>query len=214
MEDCLIGDCALSACIYTGIDLRKDVNKVPPGQEVIKRILRWGIDHPGISPIIPRIDRENWTLRVEGEVEKPAILDWTTFLGLGVKESIGDFHCVEGWSVLECKWQGVLFRKLSEHVRLNKEARFVRVTCHDEYTTSLPLEVVLDDDVLLACKLNGRWLEPELGGPVRLIVPKKYAYKSAMWMKLIEFTKTDQLGYWESRGYSNTADPWKNDRLA
>ena len=151
---------------------------------------------------------------MKGEVKKPAVLDWSAFLGLGIKESVSDFHCVEGWSVLECRWQGVPFVSLSEHIKPNREAKFVGFNCHDGYTTSLPLDVALDDDVILACKLNEKWLDSDLGGPVRLIVPKKYAYKSAMWIKIIEFIKTDRLGYWESRGYSNTANPWRNDRWA
>lgn len=203
---------SLGTHIYSGVCLGENVNRLPPGQREIERIPRWGRDHAGISATIPHIDREKWTLSVEGEVEKPTVLDWVAFLSLGVKESISDFHCVEGWSILGCKWQGVPFRRLAELVKPSKEARFMSFSCYDGYTTSLPLEVVLEDNVLLACKLDGKWLEPDLGGPVRLIVPKKYAYKSAMWIKTISFMKTEQLGYWESRGYSNTADPWKNDR--
>jgi DMSO/TMAO reductase YedYZ molybdopterin-dependent catalytic subunit len=188
------------------------MNKLPPGQKPIDRILVWGRDHPGIGPNIPQITREEWTLTVKGEVENPIVLNWGSLLDLGVQESISDFHCVEGWSVLECRWEGVPFSNLSESVKPTQQARFVEFECHDGYTTSLPLEATLEDDTLLAYKLDGNWLEPGLGGPVRLVVPKKYAYKSAMWLNTIDFIHKDRLGYWESRGYSNTADPSKNDR--
>ncbi|MFQ6081642.1 MAG: molybdopterin-dependent oxidoreductase, partial [Candidatus Bathyarchaeia archaeon] len=99
-------------------------------------------------------------------------------------------------------------------VKPEENAKYVTFECDDGYTTSLPLTDLLDDDVLLAYKLEDEYLRPERGGPLRLIVPKKYAYKSAMWLKRIKFTSQQELGYWESRGYSNTADPWKGDRYA
>ncbi len=188
------------------------MKKLPPGQRSIEGIPLWGRDHPGITATIPYVDRDKWTLRVEGEVKKPIVFDWTGFISLGVEKTTADFHCVEGWSVPGCRWEGVPFRRLSANVKPGKEARFVEFGCYGGYTTSLPLKVVLGKDVLLACKLNGKWLEPGLGGPVRLVAPNKYAYKSAMWVKVVEFMRADRLGYWESRGYSNTADPWKNDR--
>ena len=190
------------------------MSKLPPGQKPIDRILVWGRDHPGIAVKIPQIVREEWTLTVKGEVEKQVLLNWASLLELGVEEVVRDFHCVEGWSVLECKWEGVLFRRLSEYVKPTQEAKFIEFGSYDGYTTSLPLEAALEDDTLLAFKLDGNWLEPGLGGPVRLIVPNKYGYKSAMWLNVIDFLPEDRLGYWERRGYSNTADPWKNDRWA
>ena len=153
------------------------MKKLPLGQRPIEGIPLWGRDRPGIIATIPNIDRDKWTLKVEGEIEKPIVLDWTGFASLGVEESVTDFHCVEGWSVLECRWEGVPFRNISTYVRPRKEARFVEFGCYDGYATSLPLDVVLGSDVLLACKLDGKWLEPSLGGPVRLVVPERYAYK-------------------------------------
>jgi DMSO/TMAO reductase YedYZ molybdopterin-dependent catalytic subunit len=188
------------------------MSKLPPSQRQIERILVWGRDHPGIVEKIPQITREDWTLTVKGEVEKPIVLKWSNLLELGVEESVSDFHCVEGWSVLECKWEGIPFRRLSEYVKPTGQAKFVFFVSYDGYTTSLPLQTALEEDNLLAFKLDGKWLEPGLGGPVRLIVPKKYCYKSAMWLKVVDFLPEDRLGYWECRGYSNTADPWKNDR--
>ena len=129
-------------------------------------------------------------------------------------EVVSDFHCVEGWSVLDCRWMGVPFKALVERVKPKEEAKYVWFDCADGYTTSLELRNLLDEDVLLVHRLNGESLPPELGGPVRLVVPKKYAYKSPMWVTRIRFTRTKELGYWEKRGYSDTADVWKNDRRA
>jgi len=188
--------------------------KMPPGQSPIGSILRWGIDHPGIVRENPVIRPEDWVLTVDGEVETALKLSWGEFLQLPMVEVVSDFHCVEGWSVLDCRWMGVPFKALVERVKPKEEAKYVWFDCADGYTTSLELRNLLDEDVLLVHRLNGESLPPELGGPVRLVVPKKYAYKSPMWVTRIRFTRTKELGYWEKRGYSDTADVWKNDRRA
>lgn len=188
--------------------------KMPPGQSPIGSILRWGIDHPGIVQENPVIRPEDWVLTVDGEVETALKLSWGEFLQLPMVEVVSDFHCVEGWSVLGCRWMGVPFKALVERVKPKEEAKYVWFDCADGYTTSLELRNLLDEDVLLVHRLNGESLPPELGGPVRLVVPKKYAYKSPMWVTRIRFTRTKELGYWEKRGYSDTADVWKNDRRA
>jgi len=113
---------------------------------------------------------------------------------------------------LDNRWEGVAFKTVVDLVRPLKEARFVTVVCEGDYTTSLPLEELLDDDVLLAYEFEGKPLEPMHGGPLRLVVPKKYAYKSAKWVRRLRFTKEQELGFWEKRGYSNSADPWKEER--
>jgi len=157
---------------------------------------------------------ESWKLTVDGEVERPVALDWKGLLALPSHESASDFHCVEGWSVANRKWSGIKFSTLAELVKPKPEAKFVFFTCTDGYTTCLALVDLLEDDVILAYKHDGRYLEESLGAPLRLVVPKKYAYKSAMWIERMTFMKTEKLGYWEQRGYSNTADVWKNDRHA
>ncbi len=187
---------------------------MPPDQREIDAILKWNIDHPGIIPENPPTDLKKWTLTVDGEVEKLLRLTWQEFLELPSTESKSDFHCVEGWSVTDCTWHGVRFSSLVQIVKPKKEARYVFFTCSDGYTTSLELKELLKDNVMLAYMLNGENLEESLGGPMRLIVPDKYAYKSAMWVTKITFKKTKELGYWEKRGYSDTADVWKNDRRA
>jgi len=191
---------------------RKKAARLPPGQRPIGSILRWGIDHPGIAGELPVIDREAWALKVDGEVESPVSLDWEAFMGLPQAESVGDFHCVEGWSVLDCRWEGVPFKALVDMVRPKPTGRHVWFECADGYTTSLPLGDLMGEDVILAHRLNGEDLPQPLGGPVRLVAPAKYGYKSPMWLIRITFTAERRLGYWESGIYSDTADPWRNDR--
>jgi len=189
-------------------------DRLPPNQRWINRIPRWNVDHPGIVPENPKIDLDLWRLSIDGEIEKAKTLNWNELLALPACESLSDFHCVEGWSVPDCKWFGVRFRDLVELVKPKPEAKYVFFSCMDGYTTSLNLEDLADDEVVLAYKLNGEYLEGTTGAPVRLVVPRKYAYKSAMSLERITFMKTDRLGYWEEKGYSNTADAWRNDRRA
>jgi len=188
--------------------------RLPPNQREVKAILRWNIDHPGIIPENPRFDPEKWALIIDGEIANPLRLSWRELLNLSSTESTSDFHCVEGWSVRDCRWCGVKFSSLVEIAKPTEDVKYVYFKCLDGYTTSLDLSELLPDDVMLAYRLNGEYLEEALGGPLRLIVPAKYAYKSAMWVERTTFTKTKEFGYWERRGYSDTADVWRNDRFA
>jgi len=187
--------------------------RLPPDQTATDRIMRWGSDHPGITSVNPKLKRENYTLTIDGEVEKSVNLSWSDFLALPQSVSISDFHCVEGWSVLNCKWEGVCIRDIERIVKPRPVARAVSFESADNYLTSLFREELAVDDVLLACKLNGELLEEGLGAPVRLIVPSKYAYKSALWVVRLRFTRNKELGFWERRGYSDSADVWRNDRF-
>lgn len=195
-------------------NLDNERRELPPNQTAIKRLLRWGKDHPTIGVPVPKISLKDWVLTVDGEVEKPLRLNWDEFLKLLKVESVSDFHCVEGWSVLKCTWEGVRFKSLVALVKPKATAEFASFECADGYTTSLTLEELSGDDVVLAYKLNGDYLEGDIGAPVRLVVPSKYAYKSAMWITRIKFTSKKEMGYWEVRGYSDTADVWKNDRFS
>jgi DMSO/TMAO reductase YedYZ molybdopterin-dependent catalytic subunit len=190
----------------------QNVKKLPPSQTPIKRILRWGKDHPGITPENPKIDLKTYTLVIDGEVANPVKLSWEDVLRLPRTLSTSDFHCVEGWSVLNCRWEGVRFREVASLVKPKETARSATFECADGYTTSLPLDELAGDDVLLAYKLDGKELEEGLGFPLRLIAPSKYAYKSALWVTRVRFTSRKELGFWEKRGYSDTADVWTNDR--
>lgn len=192
----------------------KSKDKVPPGQKPIRQLLRWGEDHPTIGDAVPEINLESWTLNVDGNVEKPLRLSWNDILKLPRVESVSDFHCVEGWSVLALKWEGVTFKHIVHLTKPKQAVKFVSFECADGYTTSVSLEELMEENVLLAYKLDGKYLEEGLGAPLRLVVPSKYAYKSAMWITAIRFTSKKELGYWESRGYSDTADAWKNDRFS
>jgi len=191
----------------------KGENRLPPGQTATNRILRWGIDHPGITSTNPRIDTSIYLLTVDGEVGNPVELSWNNVLQLPQTVSVSDFHCVEGWSVLDCRWEGVRFKDLASLAKPKPTAQAVTFECVDNYTTSLFLSELEGDDVLLAYKLNGEDLEEGLGFPLRLIVPSKYAYKSALWVTRVRFTRGKELGFWERRGYSDSADVWKNDRF-
>jgi DMSO/TMAO reductase YedYZ molybdopterin-dependent catalytic subunit len=187
--------------------------RLPPDQEATDRILRWGYDHPGVTSTNPQLQVETYSLTIDGEVEKPVKISWNDFIALPKTVSMSDFHCVEGWSVLDCKWEGVKIKDIEKLVKPKAVARAVTFDCADNYRTSLFREELAGDDVLLAYKLNGEVLEEGLGFPVRLIVPSKYAYKSALWVVRLGFTRGKELGFWERRGYSDSADVWKNDRF-
>lgn len=190
---------------------RQPNNRLPPDQVSIPRILNWGVDHPGITRTLPDIKKGEWKLTVDGEVEFPLSLSWGEFLALPQADSISDFHCVEGWSVLSQHWSGVLFKTIHEKAH-PRNAEFAWFECADGYTTSLPLADLQGDNVIIAHRLNGEELQQSLGGPVRLVVPDKYAYKSPMWLTRITFSNRDKLGFWERGYYSNTTDVSKNDR--
>jgi DMSO/TMAO reductase YedYZ molybdopterin-dependent catalytic subunit len=187
--------------------------RLPPDQTATDRILRWGIDHPGITSTNPQLKIETYTLTVDGEVANPVKLNWNDFMQLPKTVSVSDFHCVEGWSVLDCNWEGVRIRDMEKLVKPKDVAKAVTLECADSYTTSLFREELAGDDVLLAYKLNGKALEEGYGFPVRLVVPSKYAYKSALWVVHLRFTRGKELGFWERRGYSDSADVWRNDRF-
>jgi DMSO/TMAO reductase YedYZ molybdopterin-dependent catalytic subunit len=187
--------------------------RLPPDQKATDHLLRWGTDHPGITAVNPQIKLDTYYLTIEGEVEKPVKLSWQDFLALPQTNSVSDFHCVEGWSVLDCKWKGVRLLDIEKLVKPRDVAHAVTFECADGYTTSLYREELSGDDVLLVHELNGKPLEEGIGFPLRLIVPQKYAYKSALWVVGLRFTRNKELGFWERRGYSDSADVWKNDRF-
>jgi DMSO/TMAO reductase YedYZ molybdopterin-dependent catalytic subunit len=187
---------------------------LPPGQAPIKRLLRWGIDHPSITRSNPKIDLKTYTLTIDGEVEKPLKLNWNEIAQLPRVQSTSDFHCVEGWSVVNCKWEGIRFRDVANMVKPMEGARFVMFECADNYTTSLSVAELSGDDVLLAVGLDGKPLEEGYGFPLRLVVPGKYGYKSALLVTRIRFTVKKEAGFWEKRGYSDSADVWKSERYS
>ena len=152
-------------------------------------------------------------MTIDGEVDNIVSLSWKEVLEIPKTVSVSDFHCVEGWSVLDCQWEGVRFKDIEKLAKPKHTAQAVTFECADSYRTSLYLSELAGDDVLLAYKINGKILEEGLGYPLRLVVPSKYAYKSALWVTHMHFTRAKELGFWERRGYSDSADVWKNDRF-
>lgn len=191
---------------------KKEKKRLPPDQRWIDHILGWGTEHRGITPNLPHIDLSEWRLKVHGYVENPHEYTWGEFMGLPQVTSMSDFHCVETWSVQDQKWGGVLFRTLMDEAAPQKKVRYVLLSGYDSYTTSLPVGELMGDDVLLAHTLNDEALPQPLGGPMRLVVPHKYGYKSIMWLNEIEFSDRDKLGYWERGAYNNNANPWRSQR--
>ena len=187
---------------------------LPPGQKPIKSLLRWGEHHGTIGGFVPKIDLRKWTLTIDGEVKKAMKLGWDDLQNLPTVESESDFHCVEGWSVLGLKWEGIPFKHIPSIVEPKKTAKFVSFESADGYTASLSLQELIGDNILLAYKLDGEYLKEGIGAPLRLVVPNKYGYKSAMWITRTKFTAMKETGYWERRGYSDTADVWRNDRFS
>jgi DMSO/TMAO reductase YedYZ molybdopterin-dependent catalytic subunit len=183
-------------------------NRLPPGQRQVHNfpVLDLGV-RPGIR-------LEDWQLKIHGHVENPVALNWQEFLALPQFKDVSDFHCVTTWSQFDMTWEGVAFFTLAELVKPKPDATHVFFKSYDGYSTNNPIEVCLDDDVLIAHKWNGAPLTVEHGGPARVIVPKRYAWKGAKFIREITFLDQDILGFWEVRGYSNTADPWTEDRFA
>jgi DMSO/TMAO reductase YedYZ molybdopterin-dependent catalytic subunit len=164
--------------------------------------------------IQPEISLGDWRLDVGGLVENPKSFTWAEFNSLPQFEDVSDFHCVTTWSKFDVRWGGVAFFTLAEIVRPKREAKHVLFGSYDNYTTNVRMEDVMDDDVLIASKYDGQPLSREHGGPVRIVIPKLYGWKSAKFVRSIEFSAEDKPGFWEVRGYSNTADPWTDDRFS
>ena len=182
--------------------------RVPAGQ---KRVSNFPVLDMGIKPWI---GTSEWRLRVFGLVENKLDLDWATYKALPQITDISDFHCVTRWSQLDMDWQGVRARDVLALAIPLSNAKFVTMHGYDGYTTNLPLEALLDDDVLIAHSVLGQTLTKDHGGPVRMVVPKRYAWKGAKWLKAIELHEHDKRGFWEVRGYHNEADPFKEERFS
>ena len=181
---------------------------VPPGQVATQK---WPVLTAGSTP---RVDLSTCTLRFTGLVENPMVLTHQELLALPRKRMSAEFHCVTGWSRLDNEWEGVGFKELIGRVHPKPEARYVMALCHGGYTTNLTLEALLEEDTLLAFRHNGEDLTPEHGWPLRLLVPKRYSWKSAKWVRGFDFMEEDEPGFWEIRGYHNDGDPWKEERFS
>src|SRR5205085_2219302 len=161
---------------------------------------------------VPRTDLATWTFRVHGEVEQELELSWDEFNALPRSSTVQDIHCVTRWSRFDAQFEGVHWRELAELCRPKPTARFAIEQAEHEFTTNVPLSFLEDPNALLVTHADGEPLTPEHGGPLRLVVPGKYFWKSAKWLRAIELTAVDRPGFWERYGYSNDADPWLEQR--
>ena len=185
--------------------------RLPDGQSLTEKfpVLTYGPT--------PKFDEASWDLRVFGEVEQERRWTWDAFLQLPRGQITVDIHCVTRWSKFDTQWEGVMFTDFLRELDLKPTARFVIAHCEYGYTTNLPLEVMQDEDVMLAVKYAGRWLHEsdlmEHGGPLRTVVPKRYFWKSAKFLRALEFSSGDKPGFWEQGGYHNDGDPFKEERF-
>jgi DMSO/TMAO reductase YedYZ molybdopterin-dependent catalytic subunit len=194
--DCMISD-----------DTRRS-RRLPPGQS---RTKKWPVLH---ASYVPTIDMAKWRLRVFGLVERELLFTWEQFKALPRVKVYADFHCVTRWSRLDNVWEGVSVKEIIERAGVKPEVKFAIAHGYDGgWTTNMPYHEFAGDDCLLADLHDGEPLTPDHGGPLRLIVPKLYAWKSAKWLKALEFSAVDRPGYWEENGYHNYGDPWREERF-
>ncbi len=182
--------------------------RVPPGQFVVER---WPVLSYGPTP---RFNPATWDFQLFGLVEEPVRLSYQQFRALPQSQVVADFHCVTTWSRLDNLWEGVLAKEVVALVRLKAGVRYVMIHCDGGYTTNLSLEHFLDDDVIFAHRHDGKDLDPDHGWPLRLVVPKLYAWKSAKWVRSVEFMAENRRGFWELRGYHNRGNPWAEERYS
>jgi DMSO/TMAO reductase YedYZ molybdopterin-dependent catalytic subunit len=203
-EDAPIPD-GVDADVIVSPDTRRGV-RIPPGQ---RRTRKWPVLHAGR---VPEVDTSQWDLRVSGLVEREARWNWDEFHALPRVRVFSDFHCVTHWSRLGNLWEGVSVREVMRHAPPRPDARYVLVHAEDGWTTNMPLDDFLVDDALFVITHDGRPLHPDHGGPIRLVVPRLYAWKSAKWVRGVELLARDQAGFWERGGYHMRGDPWAEQR--
>ena len=182
--------------------------RIPPGQYKTDKfpVLHYGS--------VPHVDLAKWDLKIWGEVDSPFTLTWDQFKALPRKTVHTDIHCVTRWTKLDTDWEGVAIQTILEMAGVRSNATHVVSHAEQGYTANVPLSVLDDEDVLLADTFGGAPLEPEHGYPLRLLIPKRYFWKSSKWVRGLEFLDHDQLGFWERYGYNNDADPWKEERFS
>jgi DMSO/TMAO reductase YedYZ molybdopterin-dependent catalytic subunit len=187
-------------------DAGYDPARLPPGQYLTDK---WPVLHAGT---VPDTDLATWDFKVFGEVESPITLTWEELDALPKTEHVQDIHCVTRWSRFDARFSGVHWREVAKLVRPKPTARFVVAHAEQGFTSNVPLEFLEDDLALLATEADGEPLTPEHGWPLRLVIPGKYFWKSAKWLRAIELRATDEPGFWERYGYHNDADPWREER--
>jgi DMSO/TMAO reductase YedYZ molybdopterin-dependent catalytic subunit len=194
--------------LLTGAPDSEKENRLPPGQ---KLVTNWPVLDLGIQP---NIAKEDWQLTIDGLVENPQQWSFEDFVTRPQSSFVSDIHCVTQWSRYDNRWDGVAVKDILELVKPVEQAQNVVFHSYDGYTTNVTLSVFADTDVLLAHAWEGKPLSRDHGAPVRVIIPKWYFWKSAKWLKRIEFVGADEPGFWEVRGYHNEGDPWKEERYS
>jgi DMSO/TMAO reductase YedYZ molybdopterin-dependent catalytic subunit len=182
--------------------------RLPPGQSLT---LKWPVLHAGS---VPHFNPDTWDFKITGLVEEPLRFSWKQFHDLPQSEVTSDFHCVTRWSRLDNRWKGVLFNEVLQRVTLRPGAEFVLVLAEEGYTANVPMKDLQLPNVLFAFEHDGEPLSAEHGGPVRLIVPHLYAWKSVKWVRGLMLLDHDRLGFWERNGYHAYGDPWKEQRYS
>lgn len=188
----------------------EEAKRLPPGQYATDRFNTLHHESPAQMPTDK--DIAGWTLTIDGDVVQPLKLSLAELKALPNAAITADFHCVTSWTRFDNKWRGV---RVSEVLKLARpRGAFVTQTAFSGHTTSTPIGELLDDDVLIAWEQEGKPLAPEHGAPIRIVLPGKYAYKGVKWLTKLTVTNKEELGFWEVRGYSQSADPWRNDRYS
>jgi DMSO/TMAO reductase YedYZ molybdopterin-dependent catalytic subunit len=183
-------------------------NRVPPGQYIVR-------DFPVLSAgPTPRTPLEQWSFKIDGLVKEPVSWTWQEFLSLPSQSFLVDIHCVTKWTKLDTRWQGVSLDTLFEHIDLDPKGMFLTAYSDGGYTTNLPITDVINGQAFVAYNYDGGPLAPEHGGPARLVVPHLYFWKSAKWVRGLRIMESDRSGFWESLGYNNHGDPWKEERYS
>lgn len=185
---------------------RHGMPQLPVGQH---EVTKWPVLDLGVHP---EVKKSAWKLTIDGAVKAPVTLQWSDFLDLPQVEDVSDFHCVTTWSKYDLAWVGVRVSDLLALAEPEAAATHLMAHAYDDYTTNVPLEEALKDDVLLVHTVDGAPLPKDHGGPCRMITPQLYAWKGAKWINRLELMVGDRPGFWEERGYSMSAHPWKNDR--
>ncbi|MBN9561046.1 MAG: sulfite oxidase-like oxidoreductase [Alphaproteobacteria bacterium] len=201
-------DWAREGRLLTGTVADPARDRLPPGQTLVRD---WPVLDLGIQPNVPR---EKFRLDFDGALENRISLSLDDFMALPQAESVSDIHCVTQWSRYDNRWKGVAARTLLDLVRPMPEARHVVFHSHDGYTTNVRLDQFDQPDVLLVHEWEGKPITRQHGGPVRVLMPRLYLWKSAKWVRRIQFTISDRPGFWELRGYHNNGDPWSEERYS
>lgn len=192
----------------TGRQSRPEDDRLPPGQHLVKN---WPVLDLGQTPNVPK---EVWRLDIAGLVEKPQTWDFKGLMAMPQSRRVSDIHCVTSWSRYDNRWDGVSTNDLMEAVGVKDSAKYVLFASNDGYTTNMAIEDFASPDAMVVHSWEGEPLTLEHGGPVRLVVPHLYFWKSPKWLRRIEFVDADKRGFWEVRGYHNHADPWTEERYS